>query len=144
MNKKILDAATAIMTKHGITYADLAFKKPKKFTERLEFWQDKVSLFYFFDEAESLLGCCGVIEMSGCAAPSTRSIRGVTSEEWLVLFQFNVHKILEITNRRLALVTLIHPQRRFIPYLKVAGFKQVAKGFNPGTKNWVTIWVLSI
>jgi hypothetical protein len=142
MPKELEEEAEAILTKHGIIYYDASFTKPKP---NPKYEWDSQYRFEFFSEPNAINGCCGVIELAHVAYPYNRYFaNNLSQEEWSILFNFNVRDILRDRHRRMALITLIGQQRNLVPFVEAAGFEQVSKGYNPGTRHVITVWTLSI
>lgn len=134
--------ADEIMGRYGMTYtSDFMFCMEKQGSQ---FSWDRFHSHRFFSNPNRLNGCCGVIEMQTCYAPSRNRFPGVTLDEWKILFHFHVRDLLRVHHRRMALITLINSQKALVPLVQYAGFNLVSTGFNPGTRRKVNLWALSI
>lgn len=146
MPTELRTAAKAILAKYNIEYTGTAFRIEKpNFNPAYGLWARYDAHQFFTMSSRRIGGCCGVIEMYQCEAPTDHRLPvAITTDEWITLFKYHVRHILQIHHRRIGLVTLINSQTAFVPYLEAAGFKLVATGFNPSTRRNNNIWVLSI
>lgn len=120
--------AEAVMEVYGLTYCEGGFESTN-------------DSFAFFQSDAELVGSCAVRVFSDF---DDRPRFGLSRDEQIVLFRFNVLETLGDRNRKQAIATTIQQQTYAAGLLESAGFIPSGTSVNPSSGNSVTVWVLSI
>lgn len=122
--------AELVMKNHGLTYYEGVFESSD-------------DSFDFFQSDAELVGSCAVRVFSDFEDDLSPRF-GLSRDEQIVLFRFNVLETLGDRNRKQAIATTTQQQPYAASLLKSAGFVNAGTSVNPSSGNSVTVWVLSI